>query len=489
MKQLSLIIWLLIIDATRPDTIDSAALDQFKDAVVELQNSELMRHGTLSVCVKEVSSGKVLSAMNHQQSLPSASTLKLVTTATALSALGGDFTYKTYLEYDGKVENDTLKGNLYLRGTGDPTLGSDRFKGYPSDAALLRRWTEAVRKAGIRYVQGQIVADASYFDDQPLADSWIWGDVGNYYGAGVRGLNFNENLYRVYFRPGQNQGDPTEVIGTSPSMPYLTFTNRVTTGEAGSGDQVIIYSSPIGNGAVLTGTVPRGVASFSVKGAIPDAAYYVVSTLQQSLLSDSIKVANDAAVWSSVPNSQNNRTVLDTYTSPALRDITKETNWWSINLYADALLKTAGKQLADRSDFDGATEAVANYWQKKGVDVSGFYIKDGSGLSPTGSLTTQNITDILNAAAKDKAYNDFYRSIAVMGQSGTVRNMGKGTRAAGNVRAKSGSIEGTRAYAGYVNTRSGDRLSFSIIAHKYQPENSRQISRELVQLMIQLASL
>ncbi|WP_247234642.1 D-alanyl-D-alanine carboxypeptidase/D-alanyl-D-alanine-endopeptidase [Telluribacter sp. SYSU D00476] len=489
MKHLSLFIWLLIIDATRPDSIDSVALNQFKDAVVELQNSELMRHGTLSVSVKNVSTGKVLTAMNHQQSLPSASTLKLVTTATALSVLGGDFTYKTYLEYDGQVENDTLKGNLYLRGTGDPTLGSDRFKGYPGDAALIRRWTEAVRNAGIRYVQGQVVADASYFDEQPLADSWIWGDVGNYYGAGVRGLNFNENMYRVYFRPGQNMGDPTEVVGTSPSMPYMTFTNRVTTGESGSGDQVIIYSSPIGNGAVLTGTVPRGVASFSVKGAIPDAAYYVASALQQSLLNDSIMVAGGAVVWGSVPGPQSTRTVLNTYTSPPLRDITQETNWWSVNLFADALLKTTGKRLTNRSDFDSATGAVATYWQNKGVDVRGFYIKDGSGLSPTGSLTTQNLTDILNAAAKDKAFDDFYRSIAVMGQSGTVRNLGKGTRAAGNIRAKSGSIEGTRAFAGYVTTRSGERLSFTIIAHKYQPENSRQISRELVQLMTLLASL
>lgn len=454
-----------------------------------MQNSELMQYGVLSVCVKNVNDGKIIAALNQQQSLPSASTLKLVTTATALSVLGGDFRYQTFLEYDGQIDNDTLRGNLYLRGTGDPSLGSDRFKGYPDDEALLRRWKEVVRKAGIRYVQGQVVADASYFDDQPLADSWIWGDVGNYYGAGVQGLNFTENQYRVYFKPGQNLGDPTEVLYSTPALPYLTFTNRVTTGESGSGDQVIIYSSPTSNGARLTGTVPRGVSSFSVRGALPDAAFYAAYALQQSLIRDSIGVAGEPLVLNETPSQPLTRVTLDTYTSPYLRDICQQTNWWSINLYADALLKTTSKKLTERSDFESATEAVANYWKGRGVDTGGFFIKDGSGLSPSGSLTTHNLTDILNAVAKDKNFNDFYRSIAVMGQTGTVRNLGKGSRAAGNLRAKSGSIEGSRAYAGYVTTRSGERLSFSIIAHKYQPDNSRAIGQELVKLMLLLGNI
>ena len=121
--------------------------------------------------------------------------------------------------------------------------------------------------------------------------------------------------------------------------------------------------------------------------------------------------------------------------------------------------------------------------------MRGFYIKDGSGLSPSGSVTTGNLTDILNAVNKDAGFPDFYKSIAILGLNGTVRNLGKRTRAAGNVRVKSGSIEGTRAYAGYVTSRSGTLLSFSIIAHKYLPGSNRMVTDELVRLMTLMAEL
>ncbi|GAB2801302.1 D-alanyl-D-alanine carboxypeptidase/D-alanyl-D-alanine-endopeptidase [Rhabdobacter roseus] len=480
-------------------TVDSSALARLTDAVVELQNSELMRHGTLAFCLKPVAGIPVagtpvagtrpLVALNHQLSLPSASTLKLVSTASALAVLGGDYTYKTYLEYDGQIVNDTLRGNLYLRGTGDPSLGSDRFKEYPNATALLNRWVNVLRKANIRYVQGRVVADASFLDDKALADSWIWGDIGNYYGAGVQGLNFNENLYRVFFRPGRNVGDPAEVIRTEPTLPYLNLTNRVTTGPTGSGDQVIIYGSPRSNEALLTGTVPRGVPTFSVKGALPDAAQYAAYALRESLISAAIGVGGGPMVLEAVSTRKSTRTVLDEYASPTLRELAQQTNWWSINLYADAFLKTAAKKLSGKSEFDDAVETLTAYWRGKGADVRGFFIKDGSGLSPSGSLTAQNLVEILNAATKNNAFPDFYESIAVLGETGTVRNLGKGTRAAGNVRAKSGSIGGTRAYAGYVTTRSGERLSFSMTAHKYDPKSSRLVGQELVRLMVLMADL
>jgi len=183
------------------------------------------------------------------------------------------------------------------------------------------------------------------------------------------------------------------------------------------------------------------------------------------------------------------RTVIDQYSSPTLRDLAKETNWWSINLYADALLKTAGVKLNGKPDFDKAAEAEADYWRKKGADMRGFFVKDGSGLSPTGSLTAQNLTDVLNVATKDKNFTDFYNSIAILGETGTVRNIGRRTKAAGNVRAKSGSIGGTRAYAGYVTTKQGDRLSFAMIAHKYLPDGSSTVGLRLRELLILLGEM
>lgn len=486
------LVWLaLFVSPLHAQTIDSLALDRLSDAVVELQNSELMRNGVVAFCLKSTKSGQTLLGINQEQSVPSASTLKLVSTATALSVLGGDYTYPTYLEYDGQIVRDTLRGDLYLRGTGDPSLGSDmdRFEGVPNGDQLLNRWAVAVRRAGIRYVQGQVVADPTLFDDKNLADTWVWGDLGNYYGAGVQGLNFRENLYRVSFKAGHNVGDPAEIVKLEPDLSYLKIENRVTTGEAGSGDQVYIYASPLGEQILLTGTVPRGSTSFTVKGAVPRPAYAAAFELTRALKAGGVGIAGTGDVLPKSTVLAAPRTVIDQYSSPTLRELARQTNWWSINLYADAFLKTAGVRLNGKPDFDDAAEAEADYWRKKGADMRGFFVKDGSGLSPTGSLTAQNLTEVLNAATKDKNFTVFYNSIAILGETGTVRNVGKRTKAAGNVRAKSGSIGGTRAYAGYVTTKTGDRLSFTMIAHKYLPDGSRTVSLRLRELLVLLGEL
>jgi len=481
---------MLIAHMIKAQSVDSLALTVFSDAVLELQNSELIRNGTLSVSVKNAADKKTIFAINSEKSLPSASILKLVSTATILSVLGGDFRYQTFLEHDGFFNNDTLVGNVYIRGTGDPSLGSDRFKEYLSGPQLIARWAGAIQKAGIKVIKGDIFADASYFDSKTLADSWVWGDLGNYYGAGVSGLNFGDNQYRIKFKPGVGEGDPTTFLGIEPSIPYLIFDNLVVTGERGSGDKTVVYGNPLSKSVVLTGTVPRGVPTFSVKGSIPDPAVYAAYALKQKL-SETVKIISETAPLKSLNQvkSLSPKKILDEYKSPPLRDICQQANFWSVNLYADAFLKKAGKTLEGKSDYDDAAKAVTNYWWNRKADMRGFFIKDGSGLSPSGSLTTNNLTDILSLATKEKYYPDFYNSIAVLGVNGTVRNLGKATRAAGNVRAKSGSIGGTRAYAGYVTSRSGVILTFAMIANKYEPESSRLVSEELVRIMTLMAQL
>jgi D-alanyl-D-alanine carboxypeptidase/D-alanyl-D-alanine-endopeptidase (penicillin-binding protein 4) len=490
MKQFFSILFVLFLQLTAiSQGIDSLGLTRFSDAVVELQNSELIRHGTLSVCVKSVKDGQNIFTLHHEKSLPSASTLKLVSTATALSILGGDFRYQTYLEYDGVIKNDTLFGNIYIRGTGDPSLGSDRFKDYPGRTKLAERWIDAIKKAGIQFITGSILGDQSYFAGNTVADSWIYADLGNYYGAGAGGLNFNENLYKITFTPGTFIGDPAAVLGTEPVVPNLTITNQVLTGEWGSGDQVNIYGTPLGGNTILKGTVPLGFKTFSVKGSIPDPAAFAATFLRASLITASINVLESRDSTLVPAADPRKRTLLNEYQSPPLKELSQQTNWWSINLYADAFLRTIGKQLTGKTDYEGSVKALTNYWRSRSADMRGFYIKDGSGLSPSGSLTTQNLTDILAIATREPSFPDFYNSIAILGQNGTIRNLAKGNKTAKNIRAKSGSIEGTRAYSGYVTAKSGALLSFAIIAHKYQPESSATVSEELVKLMTLLISL
>jgi D-alanyl-D-alanine carboxypeptidase/D-alanyl-D-alanine-endopeptidase (penicillin-binding protein 4) len=179
MKFAPFVFCLFLFQFVRAQTIDSVALNNFRDAVLELQNSELMRSGSLAISIKSVKERSNVFALNQERSLPSASTLKLVSTATVLALFGGDFKFQTFLEHDGAIKGDTLLGNLYIHGTGDPSLGSDRFKGYPTANDLILRWTAAVKKAGIKHIKGKILPDASFFDNATLASTWIWGDIGS----------------------------------------------------------------------------------------------------------------------------------------------------------------------------------------------------------------------------------------------------------------------------------------------------------------------
>ncbi len=475
---------------TRTDTTATRRLLRQLDT---FQTSPVGRFGTVALSVRRVSDGRELIGYNARRSLPSASTLKLITTATALSVLGPDYTYTTTLEYDGTISDGVLNGNLYLRGTGDPSLGSGRFPGYPGLPALLGSWSEAVRAAGIRQVQGSVVGDASLYDDLTTPDTWPYGDLGNYYGASLSALNINENLYRVSFRPGRAVGASANPLRMDPAVPYLTFRNTVTTDAAGTGDQVVIYGAPFQNRQWLTGKVPLG-GEFVVKGALPDPAYHAAYALGQQLILDKVELTGaPTSVGGGLPPTSGlagKRTVLAQYRSPALVALVRETNFQSINLYAEALLRTTALRL-DKvvNSTDASLETLNVFWKTKGVDLEGFRIRDGSGLSAVGALTAGNMTGILSAMGRDAAFPAFYGTIPIVGQTGTVRNLAKGTAAAGNIRAKSGSIEGVRAYAGYFTATDGEQMSYCVLINKFTPGQNRAVTTEVEKVFVELVGL
>ncbi|GAB3042252.1 D-alanyl-D-alanine carboxypeptidase/D-alanyl-D-alanine endopeptidase [Spirosoma pulveris] len=475
---------------------DTLSIQRLLRQAETFQASPAARFGTVALSVRRVRDSQEFIGYNARQSLPSASTLKLITTATAFAVLGPNFSYTTTLEYDGTIKDSTLIGNLYIRGTGDPSLGSWRFSGYYDLPALLSSWSEAVKAAGIRRIQGMVVGDGSLYDDLTTPDTWPFGDLGNYYGASLSALNINENLYRIFFRPGKTTGQPASVLRTDPPVPYLNFRNTVTTDAANTGDQVNIYGAPFLNQQWLTGKVPLGEPAneFSVKGSLPDPAYFAAFALQNQLLLDNIPVNNPpVSLGGGLPvtvNPAGKRTVLNQHKSPLLTDLAQQTNFQSINLYAEALLRTTAVTLTKSAQTTTASiQALTTYWKSKGVSTDGFRIRDGSGLSTVGALTADNMTSILSVMGRDKAFPQFYETIPIVGQTGTVRSLARGTAAAGNIRAKSGSIEGVRAYAGYFTAADGERMSFCILVNKFTPGQNRTVTNELEKIFVGLVGL
>lgn len=475
---------------------DSLAIQQLLRQVEAFQASPAVRYGTVALSVRRVRDGEEFIGYNARMSLPSASTLKLITTATALAVLGPNYTYTTNLEYDGAIKDSVLTGNLYIRGTGDPSLGSWRFPAYYDLPALLKSWSNEVRTAGIRKIQGMVVGDASLYDDLTTPGTWPFGDLGNYYGASLSALNINENLYRVFFRPGKSVGAPTSVLRTDPLLPYLIFRNTVTTDAANTGDQVNIYGAPFSTQQWLTGKVPMGEPAneFSVKGSLPDPAFFTAFALHNQLIQDTILISGQPmSEGGGLPKtvvSGGKRTLLNQHKSPLLTELIQQTNYQSINLYAEALLRTTALALAKSvRSTNASVDALTAYWKNKGVTMDGFRIRDGSGLSTVGALTADNMTGILSSMGRENVFPLFYETIPVVGQTGTVRSLARGTAAAGNIRAKSGSIEGVRAYAGYFTAADGERMSFCVLVNKFTPGQNRAVTSALEKIFVSLVGL
>lgn len=475
-----------------PDVEDSTATQRLLILLDQFQDSPVARHGTVALSIRRVRDGELMLGYNSRQSLSTASTLKLVTTATALAVLGPTFSYTTTLEYDGTIRDSTLTGNLYLRGSGDPSLGTWRYSGLPDATTLMRIWSDVIRRAGIRHVLGSVVGDASLYTSPPAPDTWPYGDLGNYYGAGLSGLNINENLYRVFFRPGSAITAPATLLRTDPPLPFVTFYNTVTTDGPDTGDQVNIYGAPFANQQWLTGKVPADSKEFSVKGSLPDPAYFAAYALTEQLRRDSVQVSNPPFVYGpsqAVPRTRPGdplakRIVLYTHRSPALLELVQQTNFQSINLYAEALLRTTALRLAPaHRTTDEAVEALSTFWKAKGVNFDGFRMRDGSGLSTVGGMTADNMTGILARMGQERVFPQFYETIPVVGRTGTVRNLARLTPAAGNMRAKSGSIEGVRAYAGYFTGVNGEQMAFSIMVNRFTPGQNRALVRQLERVL------
>lgn len=471
-------------------------VDALKTKVKALTDWKHLKNGTWGFVLYEVESGKRLLSHNREKTLLPASTLKTFTSGAALGILGENFRFETKLEYSGKLsESGILEGDLYIRGGGDPTLGSSRFPWGTDADYILEEWEAAIRKAGIKEITGRVIGDAGIFEDALIPVNWVWNDIGNYYGAGACGLTFHENLYYLYFEPSATVGATAALLRTEPEIPGIEFINEMKTGKRGSGDQGYVFGGPYSYLRYLRGTIPQGKSEFSIKGSIPDPALYAAQTLTSFLREKGIAVANEANTVRMITvegdTIARKGTLIDTHRSPKLKEIVYWLNKKSLNLYAEHLLKMCGwKRYKDGSTAAGA-RAIEAYWSAKGISVSGLHQNDGSGLSRYNGITVDQLTLALRSATKESWFESFFESLPIAGLSsdpGTLRRMCKDSKAANNLRAKSGYISRVRGYTGYVNTQSGKQLCFAMVANNYTSSN-RVMRDKFEELMVALGDL
>lgn len=457
-------------------------------------NSTYFKYASVGVSVIDIENGEEIGRWNAEKSLIPASNLKIVTTATALALLGADYRFETQLAYDGYIDAEgVLNGNIYIIGSGDPSLGSPNMEAAETMDSVIRQFRLAIQQAGIRKITGRIIGDDRVFTSAATGSNWQWLDLGNYYGCGAFGLNMHENLYFLRFKQQSALGATPPVASTEPFIPGLQFTNEIISAAKGSGDNAYIYSAPYSSQCHLRGTIPVGSGLFTIKGAIPDPPSFVAWKLANALEKEvgivSLKPSVSLRKLSREAWPKSRLSAIYTYKSPPLSAIVKRTNMQSVNLFAEALLRAIGVKHGQKGDVETGLKAIEQYWSSRGVDFEGVQLYDGSGMAPRNVIPARSLAQLLRAVYKNNHLRaDFMNSLPLAGRSGSLRNRLKNTRAEGRLRAKSGSLEQVRAYSGYVPTRSGKWLSFSILINNYQGK-SGSVNKKMMALMKGLAEL
>ena len=409
----------------------------------------------ITLLVQDLHSGEIIDSYRPKNVAPPASVMKLLPTATALETLGADYRFSTYIEYSGTIEAGVLHGDLYVRGTGDPTLGSQKV----GDRNLLNRWVRAVREAGIRTIDGRVIADLSYFDADAINPGWIWEDIGNYYAPGVYALSYMDNTMNVILRSGP-VGSIAEVQYTVPEVPGVQFDNHIRCTSI-THDGAFVHGAAYNYTRYLTGSVPSNKGSFGVQGDLPNPGLLLVQHFTQKLEENGVKVTAEPTYQSE--SDAVSRTLLYTWQSPPLAEIIMETNVHSNNMYAECLFRTFGSRYSLPCTIHNSADFEKDYWLRRGVDIRSARIVDGCGLAPQDALSAETLVQLLTYMYRSKNSDAFYASLPVSGQTGTLKLLLKDTELDGKVHAKSGTIAATKNFAGYIELPNGRTWVFAVM--------------------------
>ncbi len=422
-------------------------------AVKKLETDAQFKHASLSLYVVDSKTGKAVFDKNSEMGLAPASTLKVVTSSAAFELLGKDYRFKTDIGYDGKIEGNKLVGNLILMPSGDPTIGSWRWNSTTMDT-ILQRITALLKTNNIIAITGDIIIDDSKWSTQATPRGWTWDDIGNYYGAGARAFNWHENQYDLILKSGKNPGDPVAVVKTEPTL-QVTLINELITGNAGTGDNSIIYLPENGQLGYVRGTIESGRNAFKVSGAMPNAVVSFVKDLTDHLQKNGIAFSGSAknsidylAGKEKMPAAT--KTWMSIY-SPSFDSINYYFLQRSVNLFGEAFVKTIAYEKTGFGSTEAGIHIIKDFWSKKNIEPSALNMIDGSGLSPANRVTTNALVTVMQYARQQIWFASFYHGLPLQN----------------SIKMKSGSIGGVRSYTGYIKSKAGAEYTFAFIINNY----------------------
>ncbi len=452
--------------------------------------------GLFGVKIVSLDTGKILFEHNQQKLFSPASNSKLYTTALGLDRLGPDHKIKTSLYSAARLKRGTLDGDLIVYGRGDPTINArlhdkDIFK-------ALQPFVAALANAGVKSIKGDLIGDDSYFRQTPYGSGWDADDLQYYYGAEISALTINDNYMQLIAKPAATVGEPCH-LSLSPPTKYLKFVNQTQTVAKG-GKRDINLHRPLGENVIyVSGQLAVGETNFTDDVTLHNPAGLFVTFLKEALEKNGIKVSGKVRTMNwidrkTAPLDFSKLVELGCVESLPLRDILREIQKPSQNLYTDMLLSHVAEQLRPADDQKTMSEDLGirelnKFLGEVGISRGETILEEGSGLSRN-NLTTPNATVKLLTFMSKHKWADVYRdALPIAGVDGTLRNRMKNTAAAGNVRAKTGTLRWANSISGFVTTASGEHLVFSVMLNRYSNTDERRSSRlELDDIAVMLAN-
>lgn len=419
-----------------------------QQAIDKFVSSEGLRHASVGVSVVSLDSMKVIGEYNPYQSQITASTMKTVTSATALNLLGKDFRFHTKVFVNGKVDKDgRMYGNLIICGGGDPTLGSEHM---PQDVSFVDSVVSVLKTKGIKEIRGTVVVDDTAFPSPYVPASWMIEDLGYGYGTSVHALNFADNTMTL----NMNIGSDVFEYNTDYTQTYLKVENHCNVMKEETDSLCYTDMSrhlDIENDILhIFGNIKPYKGKKTIANPSPDLL--LRDSMEVALKNAGIKILHKNYKKKS---KQGSKLLLD-YTSPELVDIVQSLLVRSDNMYTECVLRAIAANAHKEPTASNGVEIVKEFWKERGVDVTGLFMLDGSGLSRTNKAPVSFFTHMLSVAEKElkSCGVDFHTLFPVAGENGTVRRVAAKTPAAGKFALKSGSMSHVQCYVGYYPVES-----------------------------------
>ena len=445
------------------------------------------------VKVVSLASGQTLFERNADKLLKPASNAKLYTAALALERLEPDYRILTsFYAAAGPDAQGVIHGDLLVCGRGDPSFSARFNEGDYKKA--LQPTVDALLAVGVKKIDGGIIGDESYFRGAPFGSEWAWEDLQDYYGAPASALSLQDNVIDLLFKPGSAVGDPCEIV-TMPETTIVTFSNRTQTATPEIFAHIQLYR-PVGESVVYAwGQVPLGSAGETESVSVPRPALWFVTMLKEQLVQQGVIVTGgvreeDWLTREASPIAWSNLTEVAFVQSRPLAEIVKLTLKPSENLYAQLLWLQVGARAGATNAASGrSTEAeglaeMQKFLNFAGISQSTVQLDEGSGLSRACLVTPGATVQLLTFMNTNRCRDAFVDALPVAGVDGTLHNRFKGTLAAGNLRAKTGSLSGVNTLSGYVTTAGKEKLVFSIMLNNYREEGEGRAAIDAVAVQL-----